>query len=189
MNIIVRGKGHIPYTIREHERLENANGKYLYVNSKQETPKIPSPFVDGFKKQLLKRRTFAELKAAKLLRENFGDKYRITEQKIVKVKLKQWVRYLDPKTYMDIITDYVDVGKKRYIADLFIEKLRIIVELDGGIHNKTMNRDTERDMGLMKRNLVVRFPNEIVLHHEKSFIETMKKIIADRELQLSTKLI
>lgn len=51
-----------------------------------------------------------------------------------------------------------------YILDLYIDKIRVGIEIDGSIHNKTQNYDNRRDSYLSKQYgiMVLRFtPDEI----------------------------
>lgn len=81
---------------------------------------------------------------------------------------------------------YYDIGirgeAKYFIVDFYLAKYRLIIELDGGIHLKTQERDADRskilnDLGYY----VVRFKNEelldiqLVLNQIETTIRGLKK--------------
>jgi very-short-patch-repair endonuclease len=54
----------------------------------------------------------------------------------------------------------------RFITDFYCAACKLIVELDGGIHDEQQDRDAIRTEALEQRGYrVIRFPNEQVLHH------------------------
>ncbi len=74
-----------------------------------------------------------------------------------------------------------------YIADFYCHELRLVIELDGGVHHEKiqLQRDTERD-ALMKRNglSVLRFDNERILKNLEGVLEAIKEH-ANRQQQIS----
>jgi very-short-patch-repair endonuclease len=55
------------------------------------------------------------------------------------------------------------IGK--YVVDFYCHAASLVVELDGGIHVKQVERDKERDEELIARGLeILRFKNEQVRH-------------------------
>lgn len=73
-----------------------------------------------------------------------------------------------------------------YIADFYCHELRLVIELDGGVHHEKiqLQRDTERD-ALMKRNglSVLRFDNERILKNLEGVLEAIKEH-ANRQQQI-----
>jgi very-short-patch-repair endonuclease len=113
---------------------------------------------NNFRNTLLKRRTPAEIKAAELLRR---EGIRVKEQKVHKVSGKEF---------------------HQYYLDLYLPDFHIGIELDGGVHNKTETRDTERDINSMSQGgiLIIRFPNDAILRQSEEFLTTVKQVIKER---------
>jgi len=113
---------------------------------------------NNFRKTLLKRRTPAEIKASKLLRQ---EGICVKEQKVHKVSGE---------------------GFNQYYLDLYLPHFHIGIELDGEVHEKTETRDTTRDIVCMSQGgiIIVRFPNDMVLRKETEFVNTIKQIIKER---------
>ncbi|MFN8209092.1 MAG: endonuclease domain-containing protein [Bacteroidales bacterium] len=66
-----------------------------------------------------------------------------------------------------------------YIADFYCHELRLIVEVDGGIHSTPaqMKKDWERTANLEANGIrVVRFTNEQVLERMSEVVEVLKKM-------------
>lgn len=57
------------------------------------------------------------------------------------------------------------------MVDFYIPKLKLIIEIDGGIHNDLKERDKDRTNILKKYNIkVIRISNEsILLNNEKTY--------------------
>jgi very-short-patch-repair endonuclease len=71
---------------------------------------------------------------------------------------------------------YFDYGKRRYlfIADFYCAEKKLVIELDGKIHEHTKEYDLNREAVLKERELkVLRFKNE-ELSNIKTVIETIK---------------
>ena len=57
-----------------------------------------------------------------------------------------------------------------YILDLYNERARLCVELDGSVHNRTKGRDGRRDRALVMLGIrTLRFDNSIPLKHPAEF--------------------
>jgi very-short-patch-repair endonuclease len=70
-----------------------------------------------------------------------------------------------------------------YVVDFFCESLRLIVELDGAVHDDPaeQQRDSDREAYLRTYGYsVVRFPNEMVITQLTAVIDTLK-----REIQMA----
>ena len=64
-------------------------------------------------------------------------------------------------------------------------KLRLIIELDGGVHESTEEYDNERDLKLLSKGiLVVRFKNED-LDDLNNIINLLNDTINNRVIQMS----
>ncbi len=64
-----------------------------------------------------------------------------------------------------------------YVADFYCAEAKLIVEIDGPIHNFTRNRDAARSKTLEERGLsVLRFRNEEI---EKHLDEVLEKIVLE----------
>ncbi len=67
-----------------------------------------------------------------------------------------------------------------YIADFYCREKRLVIEIDGRIHNYTKDRDKQRTEIIRLMGLrVIRFKNEEVLNYMVDTIERLKKAIAD----------
>jgi very-short-patch-repair endonuclease len=69
-----------------------------------------------------------------------------------------------------------------YIADFYCHKVRLIVELDGSIHNDitVKENDERRQIELEKwGNIIIRFTNEEVLRKPEEVLEVITKKILD----------
>jgi len=67
-----------------------------------------------------------------------------------------------------------------YLADFYCHALKLVVEIDGKIHNKEEIKtyDRERELQIKQKGLkVVRFTNEEVLFNPKLIEETMLKLL------------
>jgi len=64
-----------------------------------------------------------------------------------------------------------------YVADFCCPALRLIVELDGGVHSLRTDRDAARDAWLTARAgfTVLRFENEAVLRNPAVVLEAIRK--------------
>lgn len=62
----------------------------------------------------------------------------------------------------------------QYIADFYCHEARLVIELDGGIHQTQTDRDSERDDWMQSQNLrVLRFTNEQVLESLETVLQTI----------------
>ncbi len=67
----------------------------------------------------------------------------------------------------------------QYVADFCCMKGRLIIELDGEIHDKIKEFDAEREVRLRDAGFkIVRFTNEKVLHHLPEVFEELKNILS-----------
>jgi len=72
-----------------------------------------------------------------------------------------------------------------YIADFYCARLRLIIEVDGKIHEKQCEYDQERDSKLLNKGIhVFRIKNEELTAIEKA-ISTLENIIQKRIKELS----
>ena len=64
-----------------------------------------------------------------------------------------------------------------FIVDFFCNKLNLIIEVDGEIHDFRQERDAERDnIFLMKYGLkTIRFKNDFVLNNTKGVIQILEE--------------
>ena len=66
-----------------------------------------------------------------------------------------------------------------YIADFYCHEKRLVIELDGEIHdtNEQAKRDNERTILMNRSNItVIRFRNEEVLNDSKLVIKKIKNV-------------
>jgi very-short-patch-repair endonuclease len=72
-----------------------------------------------------------------------------------------------------------------FIADFYCSELKIIIELDGGIHENNKHYDSERDMKLLNKGIyVVRIKNE-ELDNLNEVILFIKENILNRVRQIT----
>jgi very-short-patch-repair endonuclease len=72
-----------------------------------------------------------------------------------------------------------------YIADFYCKKLRLIIEVDGRIHETTIEYDKERNEKLLSKGILVeRIPNEITTNLTQ-LAESLNSIIKKRILYIS----
>ncbi|WP_332914729.1 endonuclease domain-containing protein [Algoriphagus boritolerans] len=68
----------------------------------------------------------------------------------------------------------------RYIADFYCHELRLVIELDGGVHNKVDQRehDSNRDIIIREFGIqILRFKNEEVMNDPKNVVEKVKAFL------------
>lgn len=68
----------------------------------------------------------------------------------------------------------------QYIADFYCHKLKLVIEIDGGIHlsEEAKNNDKLRDEFMQSLSLnIVRFPNEEVCKNSEMVIEKLRDLI------------
>jgi leucyl-tRNA synthetase len=71
-----------------------------------------------------------------------------------------------------------------FIADFYCSELKLIIEVDGGIHENNMDYDSERDMKLLNKGIyVVRIKNA-ELDNLNSVILFLNGIIINRKRQI-----
>jgi len=70
-------------------------------------------------------------------------------------------------------------GTYHYVADFYCPKNKLIIEIDGGIHNDKDNKDLDEfraDIFKQKGYQVIRFSNHEVLHKTDSVIQQLKLV-------------
>lgn len=99
---------------------------------------------------------------AKSLRENMTETEQLLWQRLNKNQLG--VRF-KPQHPIDI-----------FIADFYCHKYKLVIELDGKIHNKQKDYDEGRTAELERFGIkVIRFTNEMVLNHIDEVIEEIQR--------------
>jgi very-short-patch-repair endonuclease len=69
----------------------------------------------------------------------------------------------------------------RYIADLFVPSLGLVVEVDGGYHGRTTRHDERRDRALARAGYrVLRVEAELVMRDLPGAVAVIRKAIASR---------
>jgi len=72
----------------------------------------------------------------------------------------------------------------KYIADYYCHELKLVIEIDGGIHLLKENReyDINRDITLNEFGIqIIRFTNDLVINDVDQIIEEIKKVIIVRQ--------
>ncbi len=75
------------------------------------------------------------------------------------------------------IAVFVESKKKYFIADFYSSQLKLVIEIDGLIHNKQREYDEYRTELLQQKSLkILRFTNEEVLNDIARIKNTLKKL-------------
>ena len=62
--------------------------------------------------------------------------------------------------------------------NFYIEKLKLVIEIDGEVHNKLKERDKERTEILKKYNLrIIRITNRSILNNPEKTYQELEKIL------------
>ena len=78
-----------------------------------------------------------------------------------------------------------DNKKSFFVADFYCHELRLVIELDGPIHEKQKDYDQIRTEVLEFKNiLVVRLTNEEILSDDEKSIGKLKEVIEERKKKL-----
>jgi very-short-patch-repair endonuclease len=76
----------------------------------------------------------------------------------------------------------------RFIADFYCHSLKLVIEIDGGIHNLPKNQeyDIGRTFELEKFEImVIRFINDQIINNFDNVIEEILKICVERKIALN----
>ena len=67
-----------------------------------------------------------------------------------------------------------------YIVDFYCHKLKLIIEVDGGIHNDQIEYDTKRETWLKNQGYnILRIPNENCIYLADNILKIIKTKIAE----------
>ena len=109
---------------------------------------------------------------------------KINRSKMTKAESKIWYDFLKNRPM-----DYKFTRQKpldRFILDFYCSELLLVIEIDGGYHEKRLENDKERDKYLSCLNIeTIRFKNEDVLNNLDVLKERIIKIIQERKASLS----
>jgi len=68
-----------------------------------------------------------------------------------------------------------------FIVDFYCHAAALVVEVDGEVHDQQIELDAERDRVLQERGFrILRFQNEMVLHHLPEVLEEIAKVCKER---------
>ena len=110
---------------------------------------------------------------AEVLRKNMTEAEKIVWERLCKNQLGVRIRRQHP-IY-------------KYIADYYCHELKLVIEIDGGIHLSKENReyDINRDITLNEFGIqIIRFTNEEVINNIDKIIEEIKKKIEELKKKL-----
>ena len=68
----------------------------------------------------------------------------------------------------------------RYIADFYCHELRLVIELDGGVHEEIdqQEHDSNRDLVIREFSVrILRFKNQEVINDPKNVVEKVKALL------------
>ena len=105
---------------------------------------------------------------AEVLRKNMTEAEKIVWERLSKNKLDVRVRRQHPFN--------------KYIADYYCHELKLVIEIDGGIHLSKENRqyDISRDITLNEFGIqIIRFTNDQVINDIDQIIEELKRKIEE----------
>ena len=109
---------------------------------------------------------------------------KINRHKMTKAESKIWYDFLKsrPMNYKFTRQKPLD----RFILDFYCSELLLIIEIDGGYHNKKQNNDKERDKYLSCLNIeTIRFKNEEILNNLEKVKSEIINNIQKRKASLS----
>jgi very-short-patch-repair endonuclease len=67
----------------------------------------------------------------------------------------------------------------RYIADLLVPELRLVVEIDGGCHRDRQEADARRDRALDRAGYrVLRLDAAVVVHDPATAVDQLRRVIS-----------
>jgi very-short-patch-repair endonuclease len=104
---------------------------------------------------------------AEVLRKNMTEAEKIIWEKLCKNQLGVRIRRQHPVW--------------KFIADFYCHELKLIIEIDGGIHLTSENKeyDISRDITLNELRIqIIRFTNDQVINETDMVIEEIKRTIA-----------
>jgi very-short-patch-repair endonuclease len=62
-----------------------------------------------------------------------------------------------------------------YIADFYCHKAKLVIVIDGGIHNRQRDYDVQRDQDMIELGIkVIRFKNEQVMNNLNNVLNTIE---------------
>ena len=94
-----------------------------------------------------------------------------------------WQEYLRHLKYMVARQKIID----HFIVDFYIAKLKLVLEIDGKIHIKLKQRDTERENILKNYNLkIIRITNESIINNREKTFKKLDELIKKREVEIET---
>src|SRR5688572_16473362 len=68
-----------------------------------------------------------------------------------------------------------------YIADFYSYALKLVIEIDGPIHNFSIQKDNERTKAIEEAgNMVIRFPNEDVINDLENVLSKIREVVMQR---------
>jgi very-short-patch-repair endonuclease len=68
-----------------------------------------------------------------------------------------------------------------WLVDAYVPAARLVIELDGGVHDHQAAQDAERDETLRALGLrVVRLPNEKFLANHAEVVEQLRQIVSEQ---------
>ena len=112
------------------------------------------------------------------LRNNMTEAEKILWQRLKNRQLRG-LRFLRQKP---IVYKQIEMKKFFFIVDFICYEKKIIIEVDGGIHNTQKSYDMERDKTLALMGFkIVRIKNEEVINDIKSTIRKIELIIDENE--------
>jgi very-short-patch-repair endonuclease len=114
-----------------------------------------------------------------------GDKSRFSSPFKGRARELRRVQTLAEKHAWHVLLDRRTIGLKfrrqvpidAFIVDFYCDELRLVIEIDGDVHDKTVSvqRDAKRDERLKELGYtVLRFPNAIVINDPDVLVESIR---------------
>ncbi len=109
------------------------------------------------------------------------ERARENRKNMTKAEKKIWYDILSKKK----LDGYKFLRQKpilHFIADFYCSELKLVIEIDGDIHDKKKEYDAERTIKIEKEGLnIIRFSNEDVLHNIEGVKSELLRFIQRRE--------
>ena len=122
-----------------------------------------------------------EIKRNQLLKDRAKD----LRSKMTKSEKVLWYEVLSRKQLLGLrFVKQRIIGN--FIADFYSARLKLVIEVDGGIHENKMEYDVERDIEFKKMGIsIIRIINEDVLYNLDHVRETLEALCTNSPLYTS----
>ena len=113
---------------------------------------------------------------ARELRKNQTSSEKILWEKLRQRQMMGYIFLRQHPVFYKIINDRIDF----FIADFYCAELKLVIELDGPIHETSFKNDKERDTKLLSKGLLTMRIKNYELEELNKVIEKIKNAIIER---------